>query len=174
MIEKTWRPDLGNATDFGNNSIYGNTAYCVWNKSTCGTISARGNWWGAPGFPLCIKGSVDVQDPLDAPPLAADWPVEPVPSRPLVIRQAIPNPMSLETMIGLEVGRDPQRVSVRIYDVSGRLVRSFPEQEYGPGTHELRWDGRTDLGRLAPDGVYFFRFNGKDKSLGITKVLVVR
>jgi len=49
------------------------------------------------------------------------------------------------------------RVQLRIYDVSGRLVRTLADRSFPAGDHELRWDGADDRGRRLGPGVYFAR-----------------
>jgi hypothetical protein len=49
------------------------------------------------------------------------------------------------------------RVQLRIYDVSGRLVRTLADRAFPAGDHELRWDGADDRGRGLGRGVYFMR-----------------
>ena len=48
-----------------------------------------------------------------------------------------------------------ERVRVRIYDVTGRLVRTLADRVFPPGEHTLVWDGATDDGGRAPRGVFF-------------------
>jgi flagellar hook assembly protein FlgD len=48
-----------------------------------------------------------------------------------------------------------ERVRVRIYDVSGRLVRTLADRVFPPGEHSLTWDGADDGGRRVPRGVFF-------------------
>jgi hypothetical protein len=52
------------------------------------------------------------------------------------------------------------RVRVRLYDVTGRLVRTLADRTYAPGAdYAVRWDGRDDAGTAAPRGVYFARID---------------
>ena len=54
--------------------------------------------------------------------------------------------------------RGPPRLSLRIHDLSGRLVRDLtrtPPQ--ASGRHEFLWDGRDDAGALVAPGVYAAR-----------------
>jgi len=46
-------------------------------------------------------------------------------------------------------------VRVRIYDVSGRPLRTLAAGSLPAGHHELVWDGHSDQGRKASSGVYF-------------------
>jgi hypothetical protein len=44
-----------------------------------------------------------------------------------------------------------------VYDVAGRLVRSFGRTLYGPGEHVIGWNGTDALGKPVESGVYFYR-----------------
>jgi hypothetical protein len=52
----------------------------------------------------------------------------------------------------------PGRVSLRIHDISGRLVRTLVDDERPAGIGSVRWDARRDDGRKAAGGVYYVRF----------------
>jgi len=47
------------------------------------------------------------------------------------------------------------RVTARVYDVSGRLVRTLVDRNFPAGEHDLYWDGTDDGGRQMERGVYF-------------------
>ena len=51
----------------------------------------------------------------------------------------------------------PERVHVRLYDVTGRLVRTLADRSFAAGEYDLAWDGDDDAGVQAPRGVYFAR-----------------
>jgi hypothetical protein len=69
-----------------------------------------------------------------------------------------PNPFNPTTVIGYAVpGTAPQRVTIRVYTVSGRLTRTLVSRSEEPGYHEARWDGTDDHGRPAASGVYLYR-----------------
>jgi hypothetical protein len=57
------------------------------------------------------------------------------------------------------------RVSLKIYDVSGRVVRTLAERVFPAGPHTVRWDERDDGGRPVARGVYFLRLHGLDDPL---------
>ncbi len=49
------------------------------------------------------------------------------------------------------------RVTLRLYDVQGRVVRTLLEQDAAAGTFAAQWDGRDDDGSQLGRGVYFAR-----------------
>ncbi|HKQ59537.1 MAG TPA: FlgD immunoglobulin-like domain containing protein [Candidatus Eisenbacteria bacterium] len=50
-----------------------------------------------------------------------------------------------------------EKVELRIYDVSGRLVRTLANREFSAGEHRLNWDGTNDDGQPVARGVYFYQ-----------------
>lgn len=51
------------------------------------------------------------------------------------------------------------RVTLKVYDVTGRLVRTLLDnQAFRAGNHDVTWDGADNLGRQVPRGVYFSSF----------------
>jgi hypothetical protein len=68
-----------------------------------------------------------------------------------------PNPFNPGTTVLFELG-EPSRVTLRIYDVSGRLVRELVNENREMGTYSERWDGRDSSGRSVASGVYFCQF----------------
>ena len=67
-----------------------------------------------------------------------------------------------------------EKVSLCIYDISGRLIKTlFRAQGIKSETKVISWDGRDDKGNLLPSGVYFIRLEAG----GITKtekVILIR
>ena len=47
------------------------------------------------------------------------------------------------------------RVEVKVFDVSGRLVRTLADRQFAAGRHSLTWDGADSQGRQVARGVYF-------------------
>jgi hypothetical protein len=69
------------------------------------------------------------------------------------------NPFSARTTIRFAVpasaGESP--VGIRVYDLSGRLVRTLASGRHEPGMHESTWDGLDQAGHVLGDGIYFCR-----------------
>ena len=69
---------------------------------------------------------------------------------------AVPNPFNPQTSIHYALPTTAP-VTLRLYDVQGRLVRTLVEGIQPAGAHQVRWDGRDDSGRASASGVYFAR-----------------
>ncbi len=67
-----------------------------------------------------------------------------------------PNPSTPETRIAFDL-TERRFVSLRIYDVQGRLVRTLAAATVPSGRHQVSWDGRDGSGREAANGVYLCR-----------------
>jgi len=80
--------------------------------------------------------------------------------------QARPNPMSRSTEIrfGLPSG---SHVSLKVYDLSGRLVSTLVDGQLPAGYHQARWDSQG-----LPGGVYFYRLEAGNQSATRKLVLV--
>jgi flagellar hook assembly protein FlgD len=66
-----------------------------------------------------------------------------------------------------------QRLTVSIYDVSGRQVRTLLDADAPPGRSWLAWNGEDAKGRRVSSGVYFCRLTaGTDKK--VSRIVYVR
>jgi hypothetical protein len=72
-----------------------------------------------------------------------------------------PNPFARSTVIRFDLPVS-SRVSLRIFNVQGRLVRTLSDEMIQAGRHERRWNGRDDRGCSVAAGVYFYRLQAKD------------
>jgi flagellar hook assembly protein FlgD len=74
----------------------------------------------------------------------------------------------------LENWNEPGRgVSLRVFDVTSRFVRTLFEGELPPGVYAVNWDGRNEKGRRVPSGVYLLHLEGDGES-STTKVVRIR
>lgn len=74
----------------------------------------------------------------------------------LQLRPNAPNPFAGSTLIQFQLDQ-PRAVSLVIYDVRGRAVRSLLDGMHDAGTHWLTWDGRDGTGIPVSGGTYFYR-----------------
>ncbi len=68
--------------------------------------------------------------------------------------QNYPNPFNANTVIS--INGEIHAGELAIYDVTGRMVRSFPLSE---GTRSITWDGTNTSGKTVASGTYFYSVN---------------
>jgi len=78
------------------------------------------------------------------------------------LHQAYPNPFNPTTTLKYEMG-SAGSVSIDVFDVNGRKIRSLYNGIQIPGQHEIRWDAKDDHGRSMSSGVYLFKVNVNGK-----------
>jgi hypothetical protein len=78
----------------------------------------------------------------------------------LSLAQNAPNPFNPLTTIRFEVSSAAARTVLRVYDASGRVVRTLVDGFLAPGSYQARWDGRDDAGRETASGMYLYAFDG--------------
>ncbi|OGF98398.1 MAG: hypothetical protein A2Z86_05575 [Candidatus Glassbacteria bacterium GWA2_58_10] len=76
------------------------------------------------------------------------------------LAQNYPNPFNPSTTVEYTLPQGfSDKVSLKIYDLTGRLVRSLFEGQRQSGTYSQLWDGTDEHGRRAASGVYFYRLS---------------
>jgi hypothetical protein len=82
---------------------------------------------------------------------------------PLVFRlvQNAPNPFNPVTKVAYHVPRESE-VTIRVYDVSGRVVTTLVDGVVEPGRHAAVWNGRNDAGESVGSGIYFCTMEAPD------------
>ena len=89
-----------------------------------------------------------------------------------------PNPASAGAFIDYTAPGDRERITVRIFDAGGRLVRTLAAGPVAPGAGQLFWDGRSDGGRPVPAGTYFLALDGapdaRPGSAGSARLTILR
>jgi hypothetical protein len=162
-LEITWEaniePDLdcyvihrGLSSDFlpdGGNLIY----------SECDPIYFDSDWRWDSGYWYKVA-AVDVHGNVSEYVLLGPEEVtgEETPETPRAsyLSQNFPNPFNPLTVIRFGL-REPARVSLRIYDTAGRLVRVLIDEQREAGHYTEEWDGRDKSGHKVASGVYFYR-----------------
>jgi hypothetical protein len=97
----------------------------------------------------------------------------PVSEKPALARllRNYPNPFNPITRVQFTLDRSAQ-VSLRVFDVQGRVVRTLLDSYLSSGPRVIAWDGRDDRGRQLPSGTYFLRLVGGGSYLSRTVNLV--
>jgi len=115
-------------------------------QSACGQIGALGEG---------CDDDVSIEDPGQGP----------APLR-FAVEPNYPNPFNPKTTIRFTLAT-PGVTSIRIYDVSGRLVRTVLDEVLIAAEHSVEWQGRDDTGHQVAAGVYFYRVrSGENEHVG--------
>jgi hypothetical protein len=91
------------------------------------------------------------------------------------LHQNAPNPFQSTTYIPYEVplkGND-QWISIKIYDVNGRFVKTLVNQKHSAGYYSIIWDGCDSHDIEVSRGVYFIRFESEAYK-ATRKLLLIR
>jgi len=64
-------------------------------------------------------------------------------------------------------------VQVKVFDVSGRLVRTLADRKFPAGEHVISWDGVDNAGRQLPRGVYFTQLKYRESGFELAKKLTI-
>lgn len=79
----------------------------------------------------------------------------------ILLHQNAPNPFNPATTIGYEL-EAAGPVSLQIYDLKGRLIRTLVDDSQDAGSHQVMWNGKNREGLSAPAGIYFYRLRSAD------------
>ena len=70
----------------------------------------------------------------------------------------VPNPFGNSTQLAFDLAQRG-RVSLKIYSLGGRLVRTLVDGESEPGRHSFDWDARANSGQRVGSGIYFYKLD---------------
>ena len=93
----------------------------------------------------------DIQTAVGEPP-PAGW----------GLAQNVPNPFNPVTRIRFDVVPGGARVTLRVFDVEGRLVRTLVDGFEAEGERTAVWDGSDSRGYPVASGLYFYRLEAPD------------
>ena len=107
-------------------------------------VTAVSNDYGINPLLIVVEGPTGTDPPDELPPayfFAGNY----------------PNPFNPATTITYGLA-ERAAVTLSIYDVSGRLVRTLVDEVQEPGrSYTVVWDGRNAFGRSVSSGIYFCR-----------------
>ncbi len=90
----------------------------------------------------------------------------------ITLAQNYPNPFNPATNIGFRIS-DFGFVTLDIYDVSGKRVKTLVSENRLPGNYTEQWDGTNQLGQQVGSGVYFYRIESAGYAI-TQKMLLTR
>ena len=82
----------------------------------------------------------------------------------------VPNPIRTNTVFIYNLVQAPDQVTMKIYTVSGRLIRTIEDASARRGYNETDWDARDENGERLANGVYFYKAIVKTDAHKIEKI----
>ena len=135
------------ASQFGTYDLNDQTRY-YWRVRAYGTCG-----WGAwSTVRTFTTGPVAVEE-IDAASIPTAY----------SLSQNYPNPFNPSTAIEFTLPR-PSQVTLEVYDIVGRKVRTLVSEAVTAGTKRVIWDGNNADGATVASGVYFYRIRASDFS----------
>jgi hypothetical protein len=86
--------------------------------------------------------------------------------------QNYPNPFNITTSINYQLA-ERTFTTLKVYNLSGQLVRTLVKEKKPAGWHSVRWDGRDSSGRAVASGIYFCYFTAGEFSK-VHKMLLLK
>ncbi len=81
-----------------------------------------------------------------------------------ILDQNFPNPFNYSTTIEFEIA-EPALITLIIYDLSGKQVKSLVHQHCSTGKYSRNWNGKNDQGSQVQSGMYIYILKADDKQL---------
>ncbi|TKJ42995.1 hypothetical protein CEE36_05785 [candidate division TA06 bacterium B3_TA06] len=91
----------------------------------------------------------------------------------LVLEQNWPNPWTDATEISYFLPKGISSTTLKVYDISGKLVKTLAEGSHDAGAHSVIWDGKDERGIHVSSGVYFYMLSTDDQRQ-TNKMLLLR
>ncbi|MGD9548643.1 MAG: FlgD immunoglobulin-like domain containing protein [Candidatus Krumholzibacteriia bacterium] len=171
----------GNLLSWSENEEPDVRYYCVYRSETGAKVAdpelvqkVVGTTWtddlsGVPGhawdyryFVTAVDFAGNESDPTDWESTGVSGNAGDAAPRVCRLHPCYPNPFNPMVTIGFDLP-DIRQASLKVYDVSGRLVATLVDGATLPaGTHQVVWTGTDDSGRAVAAGVYFYRLQAGD------------
>ncbi len=85
-----------------------------------------------------------------------------------------PNPFNPQTEIRFTAQAPGERMTVRIFDPCGKLLREIERGAFGAGVQGVVWDGRDEAGQALASGVYLYRLEYSGGVSGTGKAVLLK
>jgi DNA-binding beta-propeller fold protein YncE len=89
------------------------------------------------------------------------------------LEQNYPNPFNPTTSMRFSLPSDGT-VTLRIYDITGREVKTLVNDDFPAGKHTINWDGRNHAGTAVASGIYFYRLHVAGKFSQTNKMIFLK
>lgn len=175
-----WRPDSidfvsakGHLSGIPSDSIIYSWRYKRPTVPKPGKENVRLNLWLNNGRPPSDNKDIEVvitKFEYDTRTSVNELNSTPIPSYSLL--QNYPNPFNPSTTIRFEIPK-PSYVTIKIYDLFGREVRTLVDRKFSAGMYAEIWDGNDNEHSPAVSGMYLMRMQANE-FVSVKKMLLVR
>jgi hypothetical protein len=86
------------------------------------------------------------------------------------VKQNYPNPFNPSTIIEYAIPKN-EFITIKIYDMLGRNIKTLVTKEMPAGVHSVVWDGTDAEGHRVASGAYLYRITAGDKA--VTKKMLL-
>ncbi|HEX4374709.1 MAG TPA: FlgD immunoglobulin-like domain containing protein [Puia sp.] len=83
-----------------------------------------------------------------------------------------PVPIQNSTTVSFTLA-EPKEVFIKVFDMTGRPVKTIAGAQLQPGDHQFLWNGKDEKGNALNTGIYFLRIETEDYS-ETRKIIMVR
>jgi hypothetical protein len=77
------------------------------------------------------------------------------------LQQNYPNPFNPSTTIRYSI-TTPENVTIKIYDIAGKLIYEIAREHNQAGEYEVVWDGKNNFGERVSSGAYLYQIVAGD------------
>ncbi|MBN2410756.1 T9SS type A sorting domain-containing protein [candidate division KSB1 bacterium] len=88
------------------------------------------------------------------------------------LKQNFPNPFNASTTFKFNMP-EQSSITIKVFNTLGQEVKTLVDKNYGPGFHEIVWDGRDNSGQFVTSGLYFYKMQAGD-FMEIKKLIIIR
>ncbi len=89
-----------------------------------------------------------------------------------ILYPAFPNPFNPSTNLEFKISK-AELVTLQVYDLSGRELKTVLHRRLAPGNYTVQWDGRDSRGRPGSSGTYLIRLRAGNQQK-TAKVTLIR
>lgn len=89
------------------------------------------------------------------------------------LEQNYPNPFNPSTVIEYQVPDDGDMVTLQIFDLAGRHIRTLVNEPKDAGTYKVFWDGSDAVGRRVASGMYVYRMKS-GSFVSVKKMIMIK
>jgi hypothetical protein len=88
------------------------------------------------------------------------------------LEQNYPNPFNQKTSLSFQIPHKCE-VSLKIYNLTGQLVKTLVDDRMDKGEYTFFWDGTTSQGQEVASGIYFYKLKASD-FVSVRKMILLK